>query len=202
MIIENSFGQHDPEWFDARLDSIGGTDLSKIITSKGTRSNSRDDFLIDKASQIITRRVKPLFPTYEMNWGTEHEQEARRKFEWDSGIELSECAMIFSDNKRNWHISPDGYNEELEIGWEVKCPQLKKFIKTKEGGKLPTEHILQVQSSLALTGWKVWKFMSFFPGLKPFNIDVERDEDLIRKIKVEVRMFHNDLYKLIEEIKQ
>lgn len=201
MIIENSFNQHDPEWFDARLDSVGGTDISKIITTKGVRSSSREDFLIEKASQIITRKSKPVFQTYEMLWGTEHEPDARKKFEWDKGIELSECAMIFNDEKRNWHISPDGYNEDLKIGWEAKCPQLKEFIKTKEGNKLPTKHKLQVQTSLALTGWAKWWFMSYFPGLKPFMIEVERDEELIRTIQIEVRMFHNDLYKLIDELK-
>ena len=200
MIIENSFKQGDPEWHDARLDSLGGTDISKIITSKGIRSTSREDFLLEKASMIISRKSKPLYKTYEMQWGNDNEPEARRLFEFIKDIELSECAMIFNDEKRNWHISPDGYNEELEIGWETKCPQLKEFLKTKEGNKLPTAHILQVQTSLALTGWESWWFMSYFPGLKPFMIEVGRDEELIKTIKIEVRMFHNDLKKLIAKI--
>lgn len=202
MIIETSFDQGSPEWHDARIDSLGGTDIAKIITSKGERTKSRDDFVTEKASQIITRRSKPLFPTYEMKWGTEHEPQARKVFEFSEDIKLSECAMIFSNEKRNWHISPDGFNEELEVGWETKCPQLKEFIATKNGDKLPTKHKLQVQTSLALTGWNKWWFMSYFPGLKPFIIEVERDEALIKTIKVEIRMFHNDLYKLIEELKQ
>ena len=201
MIIETSFEQHSEDWHDARLDSIGGTDISKIITTKGVRSASREDFLVDKASQIITRRSKPIFPSYEMKWGTEHEPAARRLFEWKKDIELSECAMIFNDEKRNWHISPDGFNEKLETGWETKCPQLKEFRKTIAGNKLPTGHILQIQTSLALTGWEKWWFMSFFPGLKPFMIEVKRNDDLIRIIKVEVQMFINDLGRLIDELK-
>ena len=201
MIIETSFEQHDPEWFDARLDSIGGTDISKIITTKGERSKSREDFLIDKASQILTRKSKPLFPTYEMNWGNEHEPDARKLFEWKKDIELSECAMIFSDSNRNWHISPDGYNEKLKVGWEVKCPQLKEFRKTVDGDKLPTKHILQVQTSLALTGWGSWWFMSFFPDLKPFMTEVKRDENLITIIRDEVEIFISELSEYILKIK-
>ena len=197
MIIENSFKQGDPEWHEARLDSVGGTDLSKIITSKGERSKSRDDFIIEKASQIITRKSKPLFPTYEMKWGTEHEPEARTLFEFIHDIELTECAMIFSDEKRNWHISPDGFNEDLKIGFETKCPQLKQFKATRDGNKLPTEHILQVQASLALTGWGKWWFMSYFPGLKPFIIEVERNETLISIIHKEIKLFHEDLKQYI-----
>ena len=201
MIIEDTFNQHDPEWFDARLDSIGGTGISKIITSKGERSKSREDFLTDKASQIITRKSKPIFPTYEMTWGAENEPNARKVFEFIKDIELSECAMIFNDDRRNWHISPDGYNEDLKVGFEVKCPQLKEFMKTKKEDKLPTKHILQVQTSLALTGWDSWWFMSYFPELKPFMIEVGRDEDLIRIIKIEVQMFINDLTKLINQVR-
>jgi len=201
MIIENSFNQGDEEWHKARLKSIGGTDISKIITTKGKRSESRGGFLVDKASQIISGRSKPLYANYEMQWGTEHEPQARSLFEFRKSIPLSECAMIFNDDQRNWHISPDGFNEELEIGYEVKCPQLKEFIATKEGNKLPTKHILQVQTSLAVTGYGSWWFMSYFPGLKPFMIEVARDEDLIKTIKVEVALFHKDLHKLIEDLK-
>ena len=164
MIIETSFEQGTPEWNDARIDSIGGTDISKIITTKGKRSESRENFIVDKASQIITRKTKTLYPSYEFKWGHEYEPESRKAFEFIKEIELSQCAMIFNDEKRNWHISPDGYNEELKVGWETKCPQLKEFIATKEGNKLPTKHILQVQTSLALTGWDSWWFMSYFPG--------------------------------------
>lgn len=201
MIIENSFNQGEPEWHEARLDSIGGTDISKIITTKGKRSESRGQLLIDKASQHISRKSKPVYTTYEMQWGHDNEPIARRLFEFRKNIPLSECAMIFNDENRNWHISPDGYNGEKEIGYEVKCPQLKEFMKTKSENKLPTKHILQVQTSLALTGWESWWFMSYFPGLKPFMIEVKRDEDLIKTIKVEVIMFHNELGRLIEQIK-
>ena len=201
MIIENSFTQGSEEWHDARLDSIGGTDISKIITTKGKRSESREPLLIEKASQIISRKVKPLYQTYELRWGHDNEPKAREEFEFITDIELSQCAMIFNDDKRNWHISPDGYNEEKKVGWETKCPQLKEFMKTKKDNKLPTKHILQVQTSLAVTGWDSWWFMSYFPDLKPFMIEVGRDEPLIKTIKTEIIMFHNDLSILIEELK-
>ena len=202
MIIETSFEQGDPLWHKARLKSIGGTGISKIITSKGERSKSRDDYLIDKASQIITGQKKQVFQSYEMLWGHTYEPEARSLFEFIHGIELSQCAMIFNDDSKRWHISPDGFNEYLKMGWETKCPQLKEFEKTVDGGKLPTKHILQVQSSLALTKWERWWFMSFFPGLKPFIIEVKRDERLISIIRAEVNLFLKDLDTHIEKLKQ
>ena len=202
MIIENSFEQGSDLWKEKRLKSIGGTGISKIITSKGERSKSRDDFLIDKASQILTGKKKPLFKTYEMEWGNFYEPESRSIFEFIHGIELSQCAMIFHDEQNRWHISPDGFNDDLKVGFETKCPQLKEFKKTVDGGKLPTSHILQLQTSMALTNYKSWHFQSFFPGLKPFHVEVERNESLIKIIIAEVRIFLRDLDTLLEKLKQ
>ena len=97
MIIETGFNQGDPEWRKARMKSIGGTGISKIITTKGVRSKSRDDYLLEKASQHITGKLKPIFQTYEMLWGHTYEPESREFFEFVKGIELSQCAMIFAD---------------------------------------------------------------------------------------------------------
>jgi len=202
MIIENSFKQGDPAWHAARMKSIGGTDLSKIITAKGERSKQRADYLIEKASQRLTGKTKPLFQTYEMAWGNEYEPESREFFEFTCNIQLSQCAMIFFDEKKDFHISPDGFCDAKKAGFETKSPQLKEFKKTVGGGKLPTKHILQVQASLAVTGYDIWYFQSYFPGLKPFTIPVKRDENLIKIIKAEVNIFNRDVEKLITELKQ
>lgn len=201
MIVETGFEQGDTLWHEARMKSIGGTGISKIITTKGERSKSRGDYLLEKASQRLTGKTKPIFQTYEMAWGHKYEPKSREHFELVHGIELSQCAMIFSDDKKNWHISPDGFFLDGKIGFETKCPQLKEFKKTVDGGKLPTKHILQVQASLAITGWDKWYFQSYFPGLTPFTIAVERDEDLIKIIKVEVKMFLENLEELVNNLK-
>jgi len=203
MIIENSFNQGDTAWHDARIDSVGGTGLAKIITNaKNEPSKSRPAYMEEKAGDIISRDPKPTFQSWEMKWGHKYEPVARELFSFVEKVEVETCAMIFYDENKNWHISPDFFNEKLRFGGEIKCPQLKEFRKTKKENKLPTKHILQCQAGLALTGWDKWKFMSYFPNLEPFIIDVERDENLIRLIKVEVKMFIEDLNELVNKLKQ
>jgi len=203
MIIESSFEQGTEEWLAARMGSVGGTGISKIITSTGKPSKSREKYLYEKASQFITGRAKKLFPSYEMQWGTDHEPEARELFSFIKKVKVLECAMIWADESKNNHVSPDGYFTEdvKSFGLEIKCPQLEAHDSYLESGSLPTAYKLQVQSSLALTGWDTWYFMSYFPGVKPLIIPVKRDEALIKTIKIEVRMFLNDLDKLIERLK-
>ncbi len=199
MIIENSFEQGSQEWHEARMKSIGSTGLKKIITTKGARSKSRQDYLYAKASQHLTGRTKTLYQTYELAWGHEHESAARDIFSIIKDIEVKTCGMIFSDENRNWHISPDGYMEDS--GLEIKCPQLKAYDKYVSGGVLPTEHILQVQSDLALTGFDHWWYLVYFPSLLPMILKIERDEELIKIIKAEVNLFNRDLQTLIKKLK-
>lgn len=199
MIFENEFEQGSEEWLTARMQSIGGTGTSKLITTKGARSKSREDYLYTKAAQRLTGRSKQIFSTFEMTWGHEHEPEARDIFSITKDIEMKTCAMIFSDENRNWHISPDGYTDVA--GLEIKCPQLKAYDKYVSSGVLPTEHILQVQTSLALTGFEYWYYMVYFPGLKPMILKIERDEALIKIIKAEVNIFNRDLKTLITKLK-
>jgi len=202
MIIETVFEQGSEEWLAARRLSIGGTGIEKIITSKGMPSKSRGKYLYEKAGQRITGKSKSIFTTYEMQWGHDYEPEARELFSLIDGSEVEQCAMIFSDEKRNWHVSPDGILKGLNKGLEIKCPQLEAHDKYCNDAKLPTKYILQIQTSLALTGFESWFFMSYYPGgVTPFIIEVPRDESLIKTIKIEVRLFQNDLDKLITKLK-
>ena len=202
MIIETSFNLGDKFWHNARIESVGGTGLSKIITNKKLeRSDSRPDYLLKKAGGIISRDVEPTYQNWPMKWGHKYEPEAREVFEMALGLKVDTCAMIFADEQKCWHVSPDGHNEKERFGLEIKCPQLKEFKKTVSHNKVPTKHNLQCQSGLALTGWDHWWFISFFPGLKPFIKKVERDEETIKIIKVEVKLFLRDLHNLINELR-
>lgn len=201
MIIETSFKQGDPEWHEARLRSVGGTGISNIITSTGKPSKSREKFLFEKASQRITGKAKPIYTTYEMQWGIDHEPEARDLFFLVKGIRVEECAMMWADENKENHVSPDGFNLELKEGLEIKCPQLQTHAEYLGKGVLPTEYRLQVQSSLALTDWDIWWFMSYFPGVEPLIIPVHRDEKLIAIIKDETQAFLGDLNNLVTRLK-
>lgn len=202
MIIENNFIQGSELWHEARIDSIGGTGISKLITnSKGERSKSRDDYLLEKAGDIISRDTKPNFQSWEMKWGHKYEPQAIELFSFIQDVEVQTCAMIFYDEKRNWHISPDFFNENLKFGGEIKCPQLKEFKRIIDKGEFPVKHTLQCQAGLALTEFDHWWFVAFFPNLPPFIRRVERDESLIKIIRAEVNIFLRDLNNLIEEMK-
>lgn len=201
MIIENSFKQHDPEWYEARIGSIGATDLKNIVTSTGKISGSRDKQLIITAEEILTGVKRPFYPSYDMKVGTEREPEARKMFSMVKGWNLEECAMIYPDERKRWHVSPDFIIPEREEGGEIKCRSLAVFMKHVEAGVLPTGDRLQVQQSLAVTGWKTWWYISYFPKMKPLIIPVKRDEKLITVFKNEMEWFIEDLDELVARLR-
>jgi hypothetical protein len=53
-----------------------------------------------------------------------------------------------------------------------------------------------------VTGYKAWWFVSYYPGLKPLILKIERDEALIKEIRIEVELFVQDLKKLVKKIKE
>ena len=206
MKIESGFIQGSQEWLNARLGSVGGSQdgISNIISSKGDRTTDkrRNDYVNRIAQERITGKpTKNNFSTFETKWGHEHEPEARKLFSFVKGFSVEECAMIWADDKKQNHISPDGIIIEIEKGLEIKCPQLKAFRKYIKAWKLPTDHILQVQTSLAVTGWVSWYYMVYFPGLKPMILEIQRDEPLIKIIKAEITIFNREVNTLIAELK-
>lgn len=202
IVIERDFEQGSQEWHDARLGNMGATGLKKIITSEGDRSESREKYMWELAEEVISGQKVSNFQTYWTKRGLELEPEARQVFEGITGLEVEEVAMIYPNNKKECHISPDGIMEDLKKGLEIKCLSLEVFSKYRDADKLPTEFKLQIQDSLAVTGWDSWFFFLYYPELSPMLLEIKRDEEFIKLIKVEKIMFLRELNKLIERLRK
>ncbi len=202
MIIERAFEQGSPEWHQALIGNMGATSLKKIITSKGERSKTRGKYMWELAEELISGERVPGFQTYWTKRGLILEPEARTVFEGIMGFKVEEVAMIYPNEKKECHISPDGIMEDQRKGLEIKCLSLEVFDKYKNKGVLPTEFKLQIQDSLAVTGWDSWYFMLYYPELTPMIIEIERDEEFIKLIKAEKTIFLRELNTLTERLRK
>ncbi|MCK5017408.1 MAG: YqaJ viral recombinase family protein [Candidatus Peribacteraceae bacterium] len=202
IVIERSFIQGSDAWMDARLGNMGATGLKKIITSKGERSKSREKYMWELAEECISGERVDSFQTYWTKRGLRLEPEARKVFNGIMGVEAEEVAMIYPDEKKEYHISPDGILEDQKKGVEIKCLSLEVFDKYKSKGVLPTEFKLQIQGSLSVTGWDSWYWFLYYPELTPMLLEIERDENFIKIIKAETNIFIRELNQLIERLKK
>jgi len=200
MIIDMCI-QGEEEWHQKRAGNPGATGISNIITSTGKPSTSREKYLYQMAEETITGTKKKSYSNDAMQRGIDLEPEARAVFSSTKRIEVEQVGMIYADDDKRYHISPDGIMQSLGKGLEIKCPSLMVHDKYCEKGICPTEYRLQVQTSLMVTGFDSWFFMSYFPGLNPFIIEVQRDERLISVIFEEIEAFICDLDSLVARLK-
>ena len=199
MIIENGFEQGSDQWHKARVGNPGASSFDKIITSTGKPSTQRKKYLYQMAGEIITGQPAVSFQTDFMTRGIEMESEARQLFEMLK-YPVEQCAMVYPDHTKDYHCSPDGILPDQKSGLEIKCPSLPVAVEYLDKADLPTAYKIQVQGSLMVTGYEHWYFMSYYPGLKPLIIQVERDEKLISIIREEVEEFIKNLKDLVDRL--
>lgn len=201
MEIIRDIEQGSEEWNKLRIGSVGASSLSKIITSKGKTSTQRKAYLYSLAGEILTGRKADSFSNQHMKNGLEFEQNTRMEFQLETFLEVEEVALIFPKGRPGWHCSPDGIIINGDAGLELKSVIPSTQAKYLDKEKLPTEYILQCQMSLFVTGWDLWHFMSFCPGMNPLLIEVERDNDLIVIIDDELAKFKKELDELVARLK-
>ncbi len=198
LIIECD--QRSDEWFSAICGNVGASSVDKIITTKGETSKSRDDYMMTLAAERITGKSEVGFTTQAMLNGLEREAEARTLFEMAQGVEVRQIGLIYKDERKMAHCSPDGLVDD-NAGFEVKNPLSKTHIKYLLAGKLPAEYFCQVQFSLYVSERETWWFMSHYPGLRPLIVECHRDEEWIKKCEQALDAFNNELLELVERVK-
>jgi hypothetical protein len=198
-IIITEFEQGSPEWFAAKSGNVGASSVDKIITASGDRSKSRNDFMYQIAGERITGCCEETYQSQAMLNGIEREDSARLLFEMIKDVECKKVGIVFKDEWKLCHCSPDsliGVNEGLEI----KNPMMKTHVKYLLSRKLPVEYVQQIQMSLYVTEREKWHFMSNYEGLPPLIIEVGRDEEFIKKLEIELNAFNEEMLTVARRI--
>jgi len=192
--------QRSDEWFEAICGNVGASSIDKIVTTKGERSKQREDYMFTLAAERITGKGEAGYLTQAMINGIERESEARTLFEMAHGVEVRQVGLIYKDDRKLCHCSPDGLIDDNQ-GFEVKNPLSKTHVKYLLKNELPSEYFCQCQFSLYVSERVIWHFMSHYPGLKPLMIEVYRDEKWIAKMEKELNEFNEELAVLVETIR-
>jgi putative phage-type endonuclease len=198
-IIIDSFDQKSPEWMAARAGNPGASSISKIITNSGEISKQRTEYLYQLAGEKITGKCKEGFQSQAMINGTEREAAARALFEMIYGVEVRQAALIYKDEFKLFHCSPDGLVGDNAI-LELKNPMLKTHVKYLIEGKLPADYFGQCMMSLYVTERELCYFMSAYEGMPPFILEVRRDERYIALLAKALDDFAADLIKTVRKL--
>lgn len=169
--------------------------LAKIKTGEAaTRRNYK--------MQLVTERLTGLpVETYKnsaMEWGTAQEPLARLAYE-SQHKELVQQQGFLTHLTVDAGCSPDGLIG-TDGGLEIKCPFSSLVHVETLLGKMPTEHMAQIQGAMWITGRKWWSFVSFDPRL-PEHLQlyvqrIDRDDIYIQNLGAEVLKFLKEVQDL------
>ena len=178
--------------------------MDKIITSTSKPSTQRKDLMYKLCAEFLLGKKEQGYTNAIMEEGTAREQEARDFFSFMYDVEAVEVGMCYKDEKKKYLCSPDGLivkDGEYVAGLEMKNPLAKTHVSYLVDGKLPTKYFVQVQASLFITELPIWFFLSYYPNLKPFVVNVKPDLEFHKKLEKELDKFCAELAKMIKEVR-
>lgn len=200
MIIIDHIKQNTPEWKSLKAGRPSASNFNKIITTTGRPSKQADDYVLQLAGEYILETIEDSYTSYAMELGTQKEDEARQLYSILHDVEVKQVGMVYKDERKDRLCSPDGLMDG--VGIEIKCPMLKTHVGYLLDKKLPTEYFCQVHGSMYITGFHEWEFMSYYPGLAPLIITVERDERFIKELNTQLDEFVYKLAVYIRKLKE
>ena len=198
MIIE-TFEQLSPEWFSARAGIPTSSCFDKIVTAKGEPSKSAKNYMYQLAGERLAGVKTDTYQNAAMLRGIELQGEAVALFKFLKDAEIQEVGLCYPNDKKRYSCSPDGLLT-LE-GLEIKCPLIHTHVGYLLAGTLPTDYFQQVQGSMLVTGYPAWWFMSYYPGLPPLILWINRDDAFCARLKVALDEFCDELDAITAKLK-
>ena len=160
------------------------------------------DTAINYAKEIVLVRLGFIpedITTWQMEWGIEHEADARAIYAASRGIEVVMPGfMLMGSDPLNVGATPDGLVEDNGL-LEIKCPQWKAHADYLLNGP-PKNYWQQMQFQMMVTGREWCDFMTFHPEfpekLQAKVVRIKRDQDYIDAIQERILLFKE----LIEDL--
>jgi putative phage-type endonuclease len=196
--------QKSAEWFAARLGKATASRIADVIAKTKTGYGaSRENYLMELALERITNAQAPSFTSTAMQWGVDQEPFARSAYESITGNFVTEVGMIDHPSIPMSGASPDGFVGDDGL-IEIKCPESKQHLKNLSTRKPDTKYVYQMQWQMTCASRKWCDFVSYDPRfpdhLQLLIVRVDRDDALIAEIENEVRLFLDEVTKMVERI--
>ena len=192
--------QQTEEW-DRWRNRPTASEFSSFITpARGDFSKQATAY----AAKIVAKRLGVYTeppPTYWMDWGTEHEPNAKAAYTLQTGREITDVGFVLPDHTDAYGGSPDGLVGDDGL-IEIKCPAPETLIGLHAYGGIPSQYIPQIQGLLLITGRGWCDFYGFHPELTPFIIRVEPDEKYQAKIAAGLLLLLEEIDRIASRVQK
>jgi len=197
--------QRSDEWFKIRCGKVTASRVSDIIAkTKSGWGASRANYMAQLIAERLTGEVADSYSNSAMQWGIDHEQEARKAYEFYENEGVQKIGFVQHRNLESG-ASPDGLVGDDGLV-EIKCPNTATHIQTLLDQKIPRKYETQMLWQLECTGRKWCDFVSYDPrmpeNLKLFVKRFERDDERLDEIRTMVADFIGELEDKLTQLKK
>lgn len=158
--------QGTAQWINARIGKLTASRAYPVIAR--TRQGKKYADWERLAREIVQERVT-LLPadhgtTAAMQWGVDHEDEARSEYELATGRLVIDAPFVEHPTLAGLGASPDGYVGRDGL-LEIKCPNSGTHLERLEAGIVPPEYVPQMLVQCLCTGRKWVDFVDYDPRI-------------------------------------
>ena len=196
--------QGSPEWFAERAGKVTASRISDVMAKTKTGpAASRKNYAAELALERITGQKSQGYVSAPMLWGIENEPFARASYEIQTGLTVEEVGFIDHRFVKRTGASPDGLVGMLGMV-EIKCRNTATHVEWAVAGKVPPEHVLQMQWQMACAD-RAWNdFVSYdsrMPeGQQLFIRRLWRDDKAIAEIVEAVILFDHEVEEITKSL--
>ena len=198
--------QGSEEWLRARLGKLTASRVADMMAKTKTGYGaSRKNYMAELVIQRLTQVIPETYTNAAMQWGTDHEPEARQLYGMINDVEVHEVGLVLHPTIRDAAASPDGLVEDKGLV-EIKCPNSATHIETLLTEKVPAKYALQMQFQLACTERDWCDYVSYDPrmptGMVMWTKRIERDDRVISDIDSEAKKFLDEVDQQVTELRK
>lgn len=185
--------QGSAEWFAIRAGRVTASRVADVIAKTKTGwGASRANYMAELIAERLTGEPAERFTNAAMQWGTDHEPDARAAYEFFRDASVIEVGFVEHPAIAMTGASPDGLVGDDGLV-EIKCPNTATHLDTLLSQTVPAKYITQMLWQMACTGRKWCDFVSYDPRLPEsmslFVKRIDRDDKRIAELETDVSAF-------------
>lgn len=185
--------QGSAEWFAIRAGRVTASRVADVVAKTKTGwGASRANYMAELIAERLTGEPAERFTNAAMQWGTDHEPDARAAYEFFRDASVIEVGFVEHPAIAMTGASPDGLVGDDGLV-EIKCPNTATHLDTLLSQTVPAKYITQMLWQMACTGRKWCDFVSYDPRLPEsmslFVKRIDRDDKRIAELETDVSAF-------------
>lgn len=197
--------QGSPEWKALRVGIPTASRFADAMASAkvpGEESKTRARYMKDLAGEVMTGEPAEGFRSRAMIRGQEVEPVLRATFQIETGLDVREVAFVRRRTPFGLiGASPDALVGE-DSGLEIKSEDPAILIDTLRAGRVPPQHMAQLQGNMLVSGRPSWWLAIGYPGMPMAKWKVRADTAYQARLKIALEVFQQELDELVEWLRK